>query len=68
MSQTSKREKKEIKSEDKSELKNEILNICEPLCLKIVKDKPSNIIQYMMKYLRNKYNYTSSLLQNEEKK
>ena len=61
----------EIKANKKSEvesIKNEILNICEPMCLKIIKEKPDDIVQYMMKYLRNNYNYSSSLLSNEEKK
>ena len=61
----------EIKANKKSEvesIKNEILNICEPMCLKIIKEKPDDIVQYMMKYLRKNYNYTSSLLSNEEKK
>ena len=61
----------EIKSNQKPEIdsiKKEILNICEPMCLKIIKEKPDNIVQYMMKYLRNNYNYSSSLLSNEQKK
>ena len=61
----------EIRDNQKPEvesLKNEILNICEPMCLNIIKEKPNNIVQYMMKYLRNNYNYSSSLLSNEQKK
>ena len=61
----------EIRDNQKPEvesLKNEILNICEPMCLNIIKEKPNNIVQYMMKYLRNNYNYSSSLLSSEQKK
>ena len=48
------KEEEETKSiNNNSDLKKEILNICEPMCLKIVKDRPENIVQYMMKYLRN---------------
>ena len=70
MTDATKKNEKEKKSKinNKSELKNEILSICEPMCLKIVQDKPQNIAQYMMKYLRNKYNYSSSLLNNDQKK
>ena len=57
-----------VESSKISELKNEILNICEPMCLKIIKKKPDDIVQYMIKYLRNNYNYSSSLLQNAQKK
>ena len=67
MSETT-NQKKEIESSPNSELKNEILNICEPMCLKIIKEKPEDIVQYMMKYLRNKYNYSSSLMNNDQKK
>ena len=67
MSETT-NQKKEIESSPNSELKNEILNICEPMCLKIIKEKPEDIVQYMMKYLRNKYNYSSSLMNNAQKK
>ena len=56
------------KKPDIESIKTEILNICEPMCLKIIKEKPDDIVQYMMKYLRNNYNYTSSLLSNEQKK
>ena len=63
------KEEEETKSiNNNSDLKKEILNICEPMCLKIVKDRPENIVQYMMKYLRNKYNYSSSLLHSNQKK
>ena len=64
----SKEEETNSINNNNSELKNKILNICEPMCLKIVKDKPENIVQFMMKYLRNNYNYSSSLLHSDQKK
>ena len=67
MSETT-NQRKEIESNQNTEFKNEILNICEPMCLKIIKEKPEHIVQYMMKYLRNKYNYSSSLMNTEQKK
>ena len=54
--------------QEKQQLKNAILKICEPMCIKLVKDKPQNITSYMINYLQNKYNYSSSLLRNDEKK
>ena len=68
MAERNKNKEKETESNDNSELKNEILNICEPMCLKVLRDKPENIVQYMLKYLRNKYNYSSSLLHSDQKK
>ena len=69
MTEREKSKEEETKSiNNNSDLKKEILNICEPMCLKIVKDRPENIVQYMMKYLRNKYNYSSSLLHSNQKK
>lgn len=53
---------------EKKQLKNSILNICEPMCINLRKEKPNNIVSYMINYLKNKYNYSSSLLKNEEKK
>ena len=52
----------------KQQLKNEILKICEPMCRNIMKEKPKNIAFYMINWLQNKYNYSSSLLNNDEKK
>ena len=52
----------------KQQLKNDILNICECMCKNIVKEKPKNLASYMLNWLQNKYNYSSSLLKNEEKK
>ena len=54
--------------QEKQQLKNAILKICEPMCIKLIKDKPQNITSYMINYLQNKYNYSSSLLRNDEKK
>lgn len=67
MSETT-NQKKELELSPNSQFKNEILNICEPMCLKIIKEKPEDIVQYMMKYLRNKYNYSSSLMNSDQKK
>ena len=53
---------------EKQQLKQKILNICEPMCINLMKEKPENIASYMINYLKNKYNYSSSLLKNEEKK
>ena len=65
MTDTSKTKEKQIEN---SSLKNAILNICEPMCLKISKEKPENIVDYMMKYLKNNYNYSSSLLHADQEK
>ena len=53
---------------EKQQLKKSILKICEPMCINLKKDKPENIASYMINYLKNKYNYSSSLLKNDEKK
>ena len=50
------------------ELKNSILKICEPLCISLYKEKPKNITSFMINWLKDKYNISSSLLNNEEKK
>ena len=68
MTEREKNKTKEIESNINSDLKNQILNICEPMCLKISRDKPKNIVQHMLKFLRNNYNYSSSLLHNDQKK
>ena len=53
---------------EKQQLKNAILKICEPMCINLNKEKPTNITSYMINWLQNKYNISSSLLKNDEKK
>ena len=53
---------------EKQQLKKSILKICESMCINLMKEKPENIGTYMINYLKNKYNYSSSLLKNDEKK
>ena len=60
--------KNKEKPSQNSELKKALLNICEPICLKVSKEKPENIVEYMMKYLKNNYNYSSSLLNSDQNK
>ena len=50
---------------EKQQLKKTILKICEPMCINLMKEKPENI---QINYLKIKYNYSSSLLKNDEKK
>ena len=50
------------------ELKECLTNICESMCLDILESKPSDIPNHMINYLQNKYGYSSSGLQYEEKK
>ena len=54
--------------QEPQQLKNSILKICEPMCINLIKEKPKNIASYMINWLQNKYNYSSSLLRNDEKK
>lgn len=53
---------------EKKRFKKKLMDICEPMCLQIMKEKPENISSFMINWLLNKYNYSSSLLKNEEKK
>ena len=50
------------------ELKEFLTNICESMCLDIYQSKPKDIPNFMIKYLQNKYGYSSSGLSYEEKK
>ena len=59
---------KEKEQLEKKKFKKKLMDICEPMCLQIMKDKPENISSFMLNWLLNKYNYSSSLLKNEEKK
>ena len=59
---------KEKEQLEKKKLKKKLMDICEPMCLQIMKEKPENISSFMLNWLLNKYNYSSSLLKNEEKK
>lgn len=54
--------------EQMKQLKKSILEICEPMCRKIMKEKPKDISSFMINWLQDKYNFSSSLLKNEEKK
>ena len=60
--------KNKEKQSENYELKKALLTICEPMCLKVSKEKPENIVEYMMKYLKNNYNYSSSLLNSDQNK
>ena len=59
---------KEKEQLEKKKFKKKLMDICEPMCLQIMKEKPENISSFMLNWLLNKYNYSSSLLKNEEKK
>ena len=50
------------------ELKEFLTNVCESMCLDALETKPKDIPNYMINYLQNKYGYSSSGLQYEEKK
>ena len=50
------------------ELKEFLTNVCESMCLDALEIKPKDIPNYMINYLQNKYGYSSSGLQYEEKK
>ena len=59
---------KEKEQLEKKRFKKKLMDICEPMCFQIMKEKPENISSFMINWLLNKYNYSSSLLKNEEKK
>ena len=50
------------------ELKEFLTNVCESMCLDALETKPKDLPNYMINYLQNKYGYSSSGLQYEEKK
>ena len=50
------------------ELKEVLANVCGSMCLDALEAKPKDIPNYMINYLQNKYGYSSSGLQYEEKK
>jgi hypothetical protein len=50
------------------ELKEVLANVCGSMCLEALEAKPKDIPNYMINYLQNKYGYSSSGLQYEEKK
>ena len=50
------------------ELKEFLSNVCGSMCLDAFESKPKDIPNYMINYLQNKYGYSSSGLQYEEKK
>ena len=59
---------KEKEQLEKKKFKKKLMDICEPMCFQIMKERPENISSFMINWLLNKYNYSSSLLKNEEKK
>ena len=63
-----KSEKTEAELLEKQQLKKTILKICEPMCINLMKEKPNDIASYMINWLKDKYNYSSSLLKNDEQK
>ena len=50
------------------DLKEFLTNLCESMCLDALETKPKDLPNYMINYLQNKYGYSSSGLQYEEKK
>ena len=50
------------------ELKDFLNTICGPMCSDAIESKPKDIPNYMINYLQNKFGYSSSGLQYEEKK
>ena len=56
------------KNQNMEELKEFLSNICESMCVEANESKPKDIPNFMLKFLHNKYGYSSSGLQFEEKK
>ena len=50
------------------DLKEFLTKVCESMCLDAFESKPKDIPNFMIKYLQNKYGYSTSGLQYEEKK
>ena len=61
-------EQTNLEFQQMEELKEFLANICESLCLDIVEKKPKDISYHMINFLYNKYRYSSSGLQYDEKK
>jgi len=57
-----------LELQEMEELKEFLTNVCESLCLDTVEKKPKDISYHMINYLHNKYRYSSSGLQYDEKK
>ena len=61
-------EQTNLELQEMEELKEFLANVCESLCLDIVEKKPKDISYHMINFLYNKYRYSSSGLQYDEKK
>ena len=61
-------EQTNLELQEMEELKEFLTNVCESLCLDTVEKKPKDISYHMINYLHNKYRYSSSGLQYDEKK
>ena len=48
---------KDGEQEQMKQLKKSILEICEPMCRKIMKEKPKDISSFMINWLQDKYNF-----------
>ena len=57
-----------LELQEMEELKEFLANVCESLCLDTVEKKPKDISYHMINFLYNKYRYSSSGLQYDEKK
>ena len=57
-----------LELQEMEELKEFLTNVCESLCLDTVEKKPKDISYHMINFLHNKYRYSSSGLQYDEKK
>ena len=57
-----------LELQEMEELKEFLANVCESLCLDTVEKKPKDISYHMINFLHNKYRYSSSGLQYDEKK
>ena len=61
-------EQNDLELQRTEELKEFLTNVCESMCLDALETKPKDLPNYMINYLQNKYGYSSSGLQYEEKK
>ena len=61
-------EQTNLELQEMEELKEFLTNVCESLCLDTVEKKPKDISYHMINFLHNKYRYSSSGLQYDEKK
>ena len=61
-------EENDLDFQKTEELKEFLTDICESMCLDALETKPKDLPNYMINFLQNKYGYSSSGLQYEEKK